>query len=257
VRIRQPARVESVEPGAYPSVRVRDLETNAVEELAADHVIVADGKATFLGREGRPLPATYNLGIKAHFMGVDAPRDCIELFGTADCYGGLAPIEGGRWNAAFSVPSRRVRDSRGDIEQLFLKLASENVVLARRLSGAMRIGQWLASPLPRFGVRDGWPQNVIPVGNAAAAIEPIGGEGMGLAIRSAELATGALTMNDRWDSLAIARLAAQYRRLWTARGVACRTAARAVSSRRHADRFMPLVRALPKSLRPVLFLMGK
>ena len=55
-----------------------------------------------------------------------------------------------------------------------------------------RVGPWLVSPLPRFSVARRWPERVIPVGNAAAALEPIGGEGMGLALRSAELAAAAL-----------------------------------------------------------------
>jgi 2-polyprenyl-6-methoxyphenol hydroxylase-like FAD-dependent oxidoreductase len=256
VVVRQPARAESVEPGPRPVAGVRDLVTNVVDHVPADCVIVADGKAALLGGEGPP-PPTGDLGLKAHFTGVDGPAGCIELFGTADCYGGLAPIEGGRWNAAFSVPAARVRDSRGDLDALFAQLVSENVTLARRLAGAARAGPWLAAPLPRFAVRRAWPRNVIPVGNAAAAIEPIGGEGMGLALRSAELAAEALTRPGPWQVHAADRLAAHYRKLWFPRGLACRAAARAVSSRRRADRFMPLVRAAPAALRPFLALMGK
>ena len=256
VVIRQPARAEVVEPGVPPSVRLRDLVTNAIDQIGANCVVVADGKAALLGDDGPP-PPTRDLGIKTHFTHVDGPADCIELFGTADCYGGLAPIEGGRWNAAFSVPAARARDSRGDLDAVFAQLVSENVTLARRLANATRTGPWLAAPLPRFALRGRWPQNVVPVGNAAAAIEPIGGEGMGLAIRSAELAAEALSGSLQWDAHAAGRLAAHYRRLWSTRGLACRAAARAVSSRRRADRFMPLVRVAPATLRPFLALMGK
>jgi 2-polyprenyl-6-methoxyphenol hydroxylase-like FAD-dependent oxidoreductase len=217
-------------------------------------VIVADGKAALIGDDGPP--PTGDLGIKAHFTGVNGPADCIELFGTADCYGGLAAIEGGRWNAAFSVPAVRVRACRGDLDALFARLVLENVTLARRLANATRASPWLAAPLPRFGVRGRWPQNIVPIGNAAAAIEPIGGEGMGLAIRSAELAAGTLTGARTWNERSAQVLAADYRRLWSARGLACRAVARAVSSRR-ANRFMPLLRAAPACVRPVLALMGK
>jgi len=256
VAVRQPARAEAVEPGGVPMVRVRDLLTNQTELLSADRVIVADGKAALLGDDGPP-PPTGDLGIKSHFTGIDGPADCIELFGTADCYGGLAPIEGGRWNAAFSVPAGRVRASHGNLDAVFAQLVPENVTLARRLAKATRTSPWLAAPLPRFAVRGRWPENVIPVGNAAAAIEPIGGEGMGLAIRSAELAAAALTRSPQWGVDAADRLALHYRQLWSTRGLACRAAARAVSSRRRANRFMPLVRAAPATLRPFLALMGK
>jgi 2-polyprenyl-6-methoxyphenol hydroxylase-like FAD-dependent oxidoreductase len=253
VTIRQPARAERVEPGKRPSVRVRDLETNVVEQLGADVVIIADGKAALFG-DGPP-PPTGDFGIKAHFTGVDGPTDCIELFGTADCYGGLAPIEGGRWNAAFSVPAERVRKNRGDLDVTFAGLVAENVTLARRLASAKRVGPWLASPLPRFRVRTDWLENVIPVGNAAAAIEPIGGEGMGLGMRSAELAARAIAEARRWGPAEADGLKRAYQRLWRTRQAACRFAAVAISSGRYADRFMPLVRAMPSAIRPMMALM--
>ena len=111
-------------------------------------------------------------------------------------YGGLAAIEGDRWNAAFSVPAARLKQHRGDVDALFAEIARENPMLAARLAPRERVGEWLASPLPRFSVRRTWPPAVIPVGNAAAALEPIGGEGMGLAMRSAELAAQMLRARD-------------------------------------------------------------
>src|SRR5204863_150519 len=79
---------------------------------------------------------------------------------------------------------------------------------------------WLASPLPRFAVRRHWPQNVIPLGNAAAALEPIGGEGMGLALRSAEVVAEGLLMG--WPVEAMVK---RLPSLWRARALACRAAA--------------------------------
>ncbi len=78
-----------------------------------------------------------------------------------------------------------------------------------------------------------WPCHVIPVGNAAAALEPIGGEGMGLALRSAELAVEAMA-----DPAAFrpAQLARAYGRLWNARRAGCRAAAKVVSSPTWAER---------------------
>jgi 2-polyprenyl-6-methoxyphenol hydroxylase-like FAD-dependent oxidoreductase len=256
----QPARAEALTPGPRPAVRVRDLLTNAVTTLAADHVLVADGKAALPG--DAPPPPTQDLGLKAHFTGVahDGPADCIELFALSGCYGGLAPIEGGRWNAAFSVPAARVRRHRGDLSAVFAELVSEHVTLSRRLAHARRIGPWLASPLPRFAVRPSqdWPRDVTPVGNAAAAIEPIGGEGMGLALRSAELAAEALIRAGHSGQADVRRaLSRSYQRLWRTRSAACRLAAVAVSSRRRADAVVPLLSAAPAALRPVLSIMGK
>ena len=256
VTVIQPARAEGVAPGPSPTVRVRDLVTNVVRTISCDRVLVADGKSALLGRGGPPPPSG-DLGLKAHFENVDGHADCIELFGTADCYGGLAPVEAGRWNAAFSVPARRVRERGGDLEALLRELVSENVTLSRRLRNATRVGPLLASPLPRFAVQPRWPQNVIPVGNAAAAIEPIGGEGMGLAMRSAEVAAGALERGTSWDENGTSRLEASYRRLWAARRPSCRAAAMAVSRGRWTDRVWPMARAALRALRPLMSLMGK
>jgi flavin-dependent dehydrogenase len=211
----QPARCEST----GPPVIVRHLETNLIEEVESDFVLVADGKG----------PATSDFGLKAHFVDVDAPSDAIELFGVRGHYGGVAPIEDSRWNVAFSVPGRRLRASGGRLEDLFAQIIRENAELSRQMRRARRVSDWLVSPLPRAGVQRDWPPRVIPIGNAAASLEPIGGEGMGLAMRSAELAAEML-INSRGETRAVMILQQEYRRLWNLRRLACRGAALLVSS---------------------------
>jgi 2-polyprenyl-6-methoxyphenol hydroxylase-like FAD-dependent oxidoreductase len=245
----QPARCEGVEPGLRPSVRLRDLIANTVRTLDADLVLLADGKSALLDR--RSPPPTGDLGVKTHFQNVGGPRDAVELFGLDGCYGGLAPIEGGRWNAALSVPSRRVRAHSSDLAALFRELVRGSQGLQRRLAGAKQVGPWLASPLPRFPLRRDWPQNVLPVGNAAAAVEPIGGEGMGLAMRSAEVVVEALVCGQPTSA------PAKLQSLWRTRPIACRAAAVVASSRRCANALAPVLRAAPHVLRPAMALMGK
>jgi len=191
VEVLQPVRVEGHGRDARGNnwVRVRHLETNSVENIGCDVVIVADGKgATFGGRPGE----SGDFGIKAHFQLEQCPRDTVQLFGVRGCYGGVAPIEDGLFNIACSVPRARIERFK-DVEAVFAEMMSENRGLADLMHRARRVSPWLASPLPRFGVRSSWPPGVIPIGNAAAALEPIGGEGMGLALRSAELAAEAIS----------------------------------------------------------------
>ncbi len=176
----QPARCEALaSDGRGATLRLRDLRTNTVDPLNARYAIVADGKSALLPT--RPMPTT-DFGIKAHFAGANGPTDVIELFGLCGHYAGLAPIEGGGWNLAFSVPRQRLRATR-DLDDLFQEMLNQNPAMRDRLGGASRVGEWLASPLPRFAVRRDWPLRVIAIGNAVAALEPIGGEGMGLAIK--------------------------------------------------------------------------
>ncbi|HWE02660.1 MAG TPA: FAD-dependent oxidoreductase [Tepidisphaeraceae bacterium] len=254
--VRQPARCEAIEPTANAVfVKVRDLANNRVESITASFVILADGKSAI------PLatPArTQDIGIKAHWENADATRDAIELFSLRGCYGGLAAIEAGRWNTALSVPASRVKTHCGNIDSLFHELLTENASLRRRLSGATRVGPWLAAPLPRFAVRRDFPTRVIPVGNAAAALEPIGGEGMGLALRSAELACASLVVNHgHWSDGHSHELLNDYDHLWRARRLGCRAAAMVVSSSKAMNVAVNLLGATDHLARGVFGLMGK
>jgi 2-polyprenyl-6-methoxyphenol hydroxylase-like FAD-dependent oxidoreductase len=223
-RILQPARCEAVNG----SLAVRDLVTNAIEHRRPTWTILADGKGALL--PDRP-PATTDFGVKAHFRGARGPRDAVELFGVDGHYVGLAPIENEWSNIAFSVPAARLERFRGDLDALWQQVCSENTALAARFTAATRVGPWLASPLPRFAVARQWPDGVIPLGNAAAALEPIGGEGMGLALRSAELAAAHLGESARTGApLPTTSLRAEFNRLWRTRRLACRALARLLST---------------------------
>jgi len=223
-QIFQPARCEGIHGGTQPYAMIRDLSDNSVQRLEARWIVVADGKAM---TPTRPRTSG-DLGVKARFENLQAPADAIELFGLRGHYGGLAPIEEG-WNAAFSVPAARVAQYGADLDALMKAVIAENIILARRLSGATRTSAWLVSPLPRFGVGESWPKGVVPIGNAAAALEPIGGEGMGLAMRSAEIAAAAVDDALRSGMPIGSDLRRSFHRLWARRRLFCRALAMAMS----------------------------
>jgi 2-polyprenyl-6-methoxyphenol hydroxylase-like FAD-dependent oxidoreductase len=249
--ILQPARCESLNGG----VSVRDLCANDVHELTPDWTLLADGKAALL--PDRPA-RTSDLGVKIHLTQIDGPRDRIELFGVCGHYVGIAPIEGGRWNAAFSVPAARVARFNGELDALWAAMMQENHALRRRCAGARAASPWLSSPLPRFGVVDHWPPRVIPLGNAAAALEPIGGEGMGLALRSALLAAQALidAARRRADPN-LARLRHQFRSLWQPRRLGCRALAKVIATPLFAGAALEWAAASESLSRVALALAGK
>lgn len=223
-RLLQPARCESIQGG----VRVRHLDENRIETLEPTWTLLADGKGALLPH--RP-PTTTDFGVKAHFENVNGPTDAVELFGVRGHYVGLAPIEGGRFNVAMSLPARRLEKAGGDFDRLWKEMVNENHKLAERFAEAQRVGEWLASPLPRFGVARKWPVHVIPLGNAAAALEPIGGEGMGLAMRSAELVAQALAAaHASGIPLPVKHLRARFDEIWRMRRVACRGVAKLLSN---------------------------
>jgi len=198
---------------------VRDLENNSIETIQAGMVVVADGK--------RAPKSTEDFGIKAHFGLKDCARDAVQLFGCPGCYGGVAPIEDGLFNIACSVPKERIERHR-DVEAAFEEMLEENCALADVMREAKRVSPWMAAPLPRVGVRSDWAAGVIPIGNAAAALEPIGGEGMGLALRSAELAAEAiLSISDL--NVVQKKLQRQFKELWRWRSIVWRGVAMMVS----------------------------
>jgi len=243
-------RVEHVAGGICPHVRARDLQTNEIREFSPHYVIVANGKAAFC--EQRP-ENTADFGLKAHFSDVAAPADAIMLLGAQGHYVGVAAVGENCWNVAMSVPQLRLRACDGDSDHVFELMQKENVALGDMFRPSRRIGEWLAAPLPRFGVAKRWPRRVIPIGNAAAALEPIGGEGMGLAMRSAELAVEALDTTDP----NISKLQRAYGKLWKARSRASRVTAVALSSPAIADVAVQVANASDAVARLGLKLVGK
>jgi len=266
----QPCVCERIEPGERPRLHPRSRgasplprsrgqgrDAPATGELSADLVMVGDGGGSLLGSRRR---VTGDFGIKAHFTGVDADRDLIELVGLGGGrgYAGLAPVQGGRWNAAWGVPVTALRRFGGDIDALVRDHIRRHPTLCQRFARAQRVGEWLACPLPRFAVVREWPANVVPLGNAAAALEPVGGEGMGLAMRSAELAAEAVdAMRLSGKPLDVARLRRAFGRLWRVRRAACRAAAVTLASDRWGPIAVDLLDAMPLAARAGLALVGK
>ena len=251
VNVEQPATVSRVEPtSAGVRVHLRD------RVIDGDYAIVADGTSALLN--GRPEP-TGDFGLKAHFADVDAARDAIELVGLGGgAYAGLAPVDGGLFNAAWSVPGTTMRRYGGDLDRLFVDHIAASQRLRRTFARATRAGEWLACPLPRFAVRADWLGRVVPIGNAAAALEPVGGEGMGLAMRSAELAASAIAdAIERGTAVDAAALRRAFCTLWSVRRVACRASAIALSGSHVASLTIDLARSIPSLARLGLRLVGK
>ncbi|MFT3787591.1 MAG: NAD(P)/FAD-dependent oxidoreductase [Tepidisphaeraceae bacterium] len=225
VSVHQPATVDLPEDFDLSNVQIRDRDGRLTPASPFRYAIIADGSGSTLGK--RPEP-TGDFGIKAHFERVDTEADSIHLFafGARRGYAGLAPVESGRFNVACSVPGQLLKRHRGDIDALWAEQLERLPHLARRFQRARRVTPWLSCPLPRFAVRREWPANVIPIGNAAAALEPVGGEGMGLAMRSAELAADAIHRAIRSErDLDVKSLRHSFNALWRRRRAACRATA--------------------------------
>jgi 2-polyprenyl-6-methoxyphenol hydroxylase-like FAD-dependent oxidoreductase len=240
VVVTRSARCESLETGHPPTVVWRNLVDNTVHTVRPDVAVLADGKGLLAGRRPRP---TGDLGIKTHFRFVEIPTDAICLFSGPGWYGGLAAVEGGLFDAAMSVKSTRLREFQGDVSRLFDSILAENASLRAVLRGAVQAGSWLASPLPRFAVASEWPAGVALVGNAAAAIEPIGGEGMGAALRSAEIVACGISASGTKPPVQVNH---ELNSLYAPRRLACRSLARIFMSPAMSAMTAPIASRIPK-----------
>ena len=129
------------------------------------------------------------MGIKSHYEAFDADP-AVDLYFFRDGYLGIAPIEGGRLNvAAIVAPSAYRRLGAADALANLLESAAERIpVLRRRMERAIPLPgtRAAASPVRTSAKPDGW--NGMPcIGDAAATIPPFCGDGMAMALRSAEL----------------------------------------------------------------------
>jgi len=171
----------------------------AGEELLGEACVVvgADGLrsvvARSMGAYRRP-PRIRKLSITLHLDGVALdPREgsiWLDRLGTV----GLAPLDpdGARWNATVVVDARaHGRAVAGD--PAGFALARVAAVLAGGLAAPLRLvgGPWTSGPFDwpaRRAVADG----VLLVGDAAGYFDPLTGQGIFRALRSAELAAAAI-----------------------------------------------------------------
>jgi menaquinone-9 beta-reductase len=139
---------------------------------------------------GSPRPADL-LAFKAHFLGAAMPADVIALAPFPGGYGGALVLADGR--ATFACCIRRdaleaLREPGLQAgESVWLHALRASAPLREAFAHAQRDGAWLASGPLRPGVREPYRDGVFAVGNAAGEVHPIVGQGISLAIRSAEL----------------------------------------------------------------------
>jgi flavin-dependent dehydrogenase len=120
---------------------------------------------------------------------------------------------------------------------------------------------WHACGIPRSGyVRPGEARS-LRIGNAAAAVDPVGGEGIGLALwagaRVAELLGAETGLSAAALERCEGRLARDYRARLRGRRWACRVGAEVLMRPWLVGALWPLLRAPSWSLRPWYRLSGK
>ena len=161
-------------------------------------VIGADGLhstvARALGLGGPPLRGRYTVG--AYLEGLvpgdeSAAREIGEVHLRPDCYCGVAYLPGGLANVTIALSRDALRTWRGALDARYWAALRTFPDLAGRLEGARRRETFRTSGPLGYWRRRAVSGQVLLVGDAAAYIDPLTGQGIYLALRGAELAAAA------------------------------------------------------------------
>jgi len=192
--VRDGSRLAALEPEAG-AVRVSVERAGRLEHYAARLVVGADGLRSAVARAAGIAAPTrrgrYTVG--AYLAGVDGPGESRgtdrwgEIHLRRDGYCGIAHLPGGLANVTLAVPRKVVRAWRGDLEAGYWTWLRACPGLRDRLVRAERAGPLVAiGPLGYYQRRAGRGR-VLLVGDAAAHLDPMTGQGVYLALRGAEV----------------------------------------------------------------------
>jgi menaquinone-9 beta-reductase len=127
------------------------------------------------------------VGLKLHIDG-ELKGAAIQLHAFPGGYAGLGRVEGGRFNLCLLVEGETFRAHGANRTVLGNEMMNCNQLLHSRLSGfSLDWKKAIAVGNLRFGIRH-WSQGQIPyVGDAAAAVTPLCGDGMAMALEGGSL----------------------------------------------------------------------
>jgi flavin-dependent dehydrogenase len=182
------------------------------ETIAADAIFLATGKLNLRGAD-RPGDAAFGTAKVGLRRTTRPDRACtaalagaIELHLFADGYAGLVLQEDGNLNLCLSVAAQRLRDAGGSADQLLAHIVQEAPLLAERLSGGTAVGGWRSIARIPYGWRArSTSSGIFRIGDQAAVIASLAGDGIAIAVASATAASNALLRDGPAAALAYQR----------------------------------------------------
>lgn len=168
-----------------------ELSDGVVEE--ARMVLFACGRhssSSLPPHTALPARSKLHVGAKVHYRNLK-PSQSVELFFFDGGYCGINSIEGGNANVCLLSTYRAFADSGRSVTEILKSAANANSALARRLADGSPVQEsaCAVAPVDVFRAPTVWADGAPAVGDTAAMIPPLCGDGMAMALRSAELCT--------------------------------------------------------------------
>ena len=219
-------RVQALQRPAEGGFEVTVRRGAAYKVLRARILVGADGRNSFVARRlgmRRPEPRHRKWAVMAHVRGARMQGDHGEMIVTPYGYCGINPLPGGLANACVVVDRGALASVAGRSARLadFLRERIHSHPPTRaRLEGAEIVaGPWATGPLACRAARC-VDDAVLLVGDAAGFYDPFTGEGIGMALRGAELAAEVLEdalLRDRTGRRALEPYETERRRVFRSR----------------------------------------
>ncbi len=175
------------------TIHLRGSDSDRPAMIRTRTAVMAGGRHT--SSQLPPHSATRNrlsgwrrcVGIKCHYEGVAMPPQ-VDVFLFAGGYVGVNPVEGGRVNVCMLITYERLARAGKSIAGIIAAAARWNDAFARRLEGGRPVTATTCSVAPVDSKRPAKPwAGMACVGDAAAMISPLCGDGMAMALHAALL----------------------------------------------------------------------
>ena len=193
-------------------------------QVTARTVLLAAGRHSraALNPTGAPEPSAHRrgrlrraVGVKRHYVELNMPPQ-VSLFLFDGGYAGINPVEGGRANVCMLVEEKFLRAAGGSVDALFDAAQTANPALADYLAGAVPLLNTTRTVAAVDTESPARPWQGLPrLGDAAIMMPPLCGDGMAMALRSAELCVAGADAYLR-DRCTLAEWEAEYTSAWRA-----------------------------------------